>query len=209
MTTLLDRLNLRPQERRLVVMAAAVLFLVLQFWLVWPHFQEWGQTKTARENARRKLLTYRTMLAQTNELRLKLDKLELEGQGAGLLAPEQVGRQLVDRIGAQARDSKVSYSRLNVLPRGSGSRTNEFFEEQTVDFGVNPTGDKELIGFLVAIGNSDLMVRVKDLSLNPAPGGYQLQGSMKLVASFQKKNPAGPAAVKSGARADALSSTRP
>ena len=47
MTTLLDRLNLRPQERRLVVMAAAVLFLVLQFWLVWPHFKEWGQTKAA------------------------------------------------------------------------------------------------------------------------------------------------------------------
>src|SRR5439155_21542689 len=102
LTTLPDRLNLRPQEQRLVVMAAAVLFLVLQFWLVWQHFQEWRQTKKARENARRKLLTYRTMLGQTNELQLKLDKPEIEGQGAGLLAPEQVGLQLVDRIGAQA-----------------------------------------------------------------------------------------------------------
>ena len=95
MTTLLDRLNLRPQERRLVVMAAAVLFLVLQFWLVWPHFKEWGQTKAAMDKAEKTLLTYRTVLAQTNEYRAKLEKLESQSN-TGLLTPEQVGRRLAE-----------------------------------------------------------------------------------------------------------------
>jgi len=40
MNTFLDKLNLRPQERRLVVMGSAALFIVLQFWLVWPHFND-------------------------------------------------------------------------------------------------------------------------------------------------------------------------
>ena len=66
-----------------------------------------------------------------------------------------------------------------------------------------------LVDFLVAIGNSDLMVRVKELNLNPDPGGFKLMGSMRLVASFQKKSSVGPATVKPGARPDALSSTKP
>ena len=79
-----------------------------------------------------------------------------------------------------------------------------------MDLGVNPTGARELVDFLVAIGNSDLMVRVKELNLNPDPGGFKLIGSMKLVASFQKKSSLTPAAVKpSAARPAALSSTKP
>ena len=79
-------------------------------------------------------------------------------------------------------------------------------KEQTVDLGVNPTGARELVDFLVAIGNSDLMVRVKDLTLNPDQGSYKLMGSMRLVASFQKKSSVGPATVKP---TGGLSSARP
>jgi hypothetical protein len=201
MNTLFDRLNLRPQERRLVVMAATVLFVVFHFWFVHPYFKEWGRTKAAVSKAQNTLKIFRATLAQTNDLRLKLQKLE--GQGTGLLAPEQAGNLLIQRIGAQARENDVKYSRINILPRSATAKAGEFFEEQTLDFGVNPSGDKELIAFLVAIGNSDLMVRVKELSLGPAPGGYQLQGSMKLVASFQKKG--APATTRPGT----LSSTRP
>jgi len=204
MTTLLDKLNLRPQERRWVVMAAAVIFVVLQFWLVWPHFKEWGENKSALDKAKKTLAAYRSALIQTNEYRAKLEKLE--GQNTGFLTEEKAGRLLQDRIGAQARESKVNYSRINVLPRSAVSKPNEFFEEQTLDFGVNPTGAAELIDFLVALGNSDLMVRVKELNLSPDQGPYKLQGSMKLVASFQKKSSVGPAAVKP---AGALSSTQP
>lgn len=202
MTTLLDKLNLRPQERRWVVMAAAVLFLVLQFWLVWPHFKDWRETKNTFKNATDTLEKYRSVVDHTDEYRRRLESLE--GQNAGLLTQEQAGTLLVQRIGAQARESKVNYSQINILR--SAARPNEFFEEQTLDFRFNPTGDKELVDFLLAIGNSDLMVRVKELNLNPDQGGFKLMGSMRLVASFQKKSSVGPASVKP---AGGLSSTKP
>jgi len=204
MTSLLDRLNLRPQERRWVVMAAAVLFVVLQLWLVFPHFKEWGQTRDALDKAKKTLLERQTAVAQTDDYRKRLEKLEGQG-GTGLLNAEQAGNLLIRRIGDQARLSKVNQNDIRILPKNP-SKANEYFEEQTLDYRFNPTGDKELIDFLVAIGNSDLMVRVKELVLSPDPGTYKLQGSMKLVASFQKKSSVGPAAVKP---AGALSSTKP
>jgi|SRR5437867_1329922 len=205
MTTLLDKLNLRPQERRWVVMAVAALVVVLHFWFVQPYFKEWAQTKRALEKARNTLAAYRSTVARTNEYEVKLRELEGQ-QGTGVLAEEQVrGNLLIERIRAQAFQSKVSYSHITI-PKSAASKTNEFFEEQTLDFGLNPTGAKELVDFLVAIGNSDLMVRVKELSLAPDAGPYKLTGSLKLVASFQKKGSVGPARVKP---AGALSSTQP
>ncbi|PYL00420.1 MAG: hypothetical protein DME19_05185, partial [Verrucomicrobia bacterium] len=170
--------------------------------------KEWDQTRVALEKAQKTLVIYRTTLEKTNEFQVKLEKLK--GEGTGVLAQEQAqGNLLIQRIQAQARDSKVNYSQIRVPPRSSSAKTDEFFEEQTLDLGVNPTGAKELVDFLVAIGNSDLMVRVKELNLNPDPGGFKLMGSMRLVASFQKKSSVGPATVKPGVRPDALSSTKP
>jgi hypothetical protein len=207
MSTLLEKLNLRPQELRLVVGATAILFVVLHFWFIQPYFKEWRQTEAALDKAKRTLVAYESVFAQTNEYRRKLEKLE--EQGTGLLNPEQAGSLLIRRIGDQARESKVNQNNIQLL-RGGGSRANEFFEEQVVDFRFNPTGDKELIDFLVAIGNSDLMVRVKELNLGPDPSQTKLVGSMRLVASFQKKTSGGPATVKPAAtNSPSLSSTQP
>src|SRR5439155_2360844 len=139
MTTLLDKLNLRPQERRLVVMAAAVLAVVLHFWFIQPYFKEWDQTRVALEKAQKTLRIHRTTMEKTNEFQVKLEKLK--GEGTGVLAQEQAqGNLLIQRIQAQARDSKVNYSQIRVPPRSSSAKTDEFFEEQTLDLGVNPTG---------------------------------------------------------------------
>ena len=114
MTKWLDKLNLRPQERRWLVMAVAVLAVVAHFWFVQPYFKEWGQTKAALEKARKTLLTYQAALAQTNNYRIKLAKLENEG--TGFLTQEGAGRMLIDRIQAQATKSKVIYNSITVLP---------------------------------------------------------------------------------------------
>ena len=54
------------------------------------------------------------------------------------------------------------------------------------------------------------LVRVKDLSLNPDGSQTKLAGTMKLVASFQRKTPAPLAPVKpAAAKPAALSSTKP
>src|ERR1044071_5285553 len=87
MRTLLDKLNLRPQERRLVVMAVAVLAVVLHFWFVQPYFREWNQVKGALDKAERTLKTYQAEIARTNEYEAK--RLKLEIQGSSLPAEQQ------------------------------------------------------------------------------------------------------------------------
>ena len=94
-------------------------------------------------------------------------------------------------VQAQAIRSRVNTSKIVPVPRGPlQTRTNLFFEEQWIDVGVNPTGDEEIVDFLIAIGSGNLVVRVKELELKPdIPSHSKLAGSMKLVASFQKKSP--------------------
>ena len=188
MSSFLDKLNLRPQERRLVVMAAAVLFAVLQFWLVWPHFKDRAGIKAGVDAAQRTLKSYQTEIARTNDYLLKLK--ELERQGQSILAEERAQPLiLLGQIQSQASRSKLNLGGIDPVRRSGAGRTNQFFEEQTINATVNPTGDEELIDFLVAMGASDLMVRVKELDLKPDPSRTKLMGKVTFVASFQKNHP--------------------
>jgi Tfp pilus assembly protein PilO len=209
MRTLLDKLNLRPQERRLVVMAVAVLAVVLHFWFVQPYFREWGRVKEELDKVRRTLKTYQAEIARTNEYEAKRFKLEI--QGSSLPAEQQAQANiLIGRIQAVADQSKLSVGNLAPLGRSRTGKTNEFFEEQTISLTVNPSGPQELVDFLYAIGSGDLLVRVKELSVNPDASQTKLMATMKLVASFQRKTPAALAPVKPGAaKPAALSSTKP
>ena len=55
MTSYLDRLNLRPFEKRLVVGVGAVLFVVLNAWFVVPHFSDLSEARDRRLKALKKL----------------------------------------------------------------------------------------------------------------------------------------------------------
>ena len=209
MKTLLDKLNLRPQERRLVVMAVAVLAVVLHFWFVQPYFREWGQVKSELDKTRRTLKTYQAEIARTNEYEAK--RLKLEIQGSSLPAEQQVQPSILsDKILEVAKQSGLNAGNMTPLGRSRIAKTNEFFEEQAINLTVNPSSPQELVDFLYAIGSGDLLVRVKELSVSPDGSQTKLSGSMKLVASFQKKTPTALAPLKPGAaKPAALSSTKP
>ena len=116
---------------------------------------------------------------------------------------------LIGRIQAVADQSRLSVGTIAPLGRSRG-KTNEFFEEQAINLIVNPSAPQELVDFLYAIGSGDLLVRVKELSVNPDASQTKLMATMKLVASFQKKTPTPLAPVKPGAaKTAALSSTKP
>src|SRR3974377_2382223 len=55
MTSYLDKLNLRPFEKRLVVGVAAILFVVFNAWFVFPHFSDLSQTQARKAAAQEKL----------------------------------------------------------------------------------------------------------------------------------------------------------
>lgn len=209
MRTLLDKLNLRPQERRLVVMAVAVLAVVLHFWFVQPFFREWGKVKGELDKAEGTLKTYQAEIARTNEYEAK--RLKLEIQGSSLPAEQQaMANILIGKIFEVAKQSGLNVGTITPLKQTRTGRTNEFFEEQAISLAVNPSGPQELVDFLYAIGSGDLLVRVKEMTVVPDASQTKLSGSMKLVASFQKKAPASPTPPKPGAaKTAALSSTKP
>ena len=179
----LDKLNLRPQERRLVVIAMAALFVVLNLWLVWPHHKDFSKVNAEIEQCENTLKTYRAELAHTNEYRTRLSQLEPEGN----VLPEERYNTLISTVQYKLRECSVNSRNITPAPKSARGKTNEFFDEQTLTVDLNPTGPEELIRFLESVADDELAIRVRELDLRPDPSQTRLQGSMKLVASFQKK----------------------
>jgi hypothetical protein len=202
MTSFWDRLNLRPAERRLVVGVAVVLFIVLNAFLVWPHFQDWNLTKTRLLEAQTKLGAFQGQVGQTAELKKRVQDLE-GGEGAAMAQDQDI--QLLRTI--QMRQAETGIT-ITQTPRPT-TQTNEFFLEQVQSISVQAT-EEQLVNFLYSLGSGNSMVRVRDLSLRPDPPRQQLAGSIKLVASFPRKltgRSATTTAASAGKTADAKPAT--
>jgi Tfp pilus assembly protein PilO len=189
MASYLDKLNLRPQERRLVVGIAVVVFVVLNVWLVWPKFREWKRVKADLHTAHTNLDKYRRKISQVEgpngfKARLKV----LEGEGAHNIVADEQEIQLLRTVQNQVKESQITVTSYGQITRSSSTQsTNDFFEEQSIKIAVN-TGEEELIDFLLKIGAGSSMIRVRDLDLKPADQNrYKLQGSITLSANYQKK----------------------
>lgn len=189
MSSFLSKLNLRPQERRLLVIVSSIVFAVLNVWFVWPHFKDWGRTQQDQAKAQKRFQEYQKEIAKvpSYETRLKL----LEKEGATVLAQEQeLDLVLVRTVQNLARITGISLNRSN--KRISNTVTNQFFEEQANDIQIE-AGNEELINFMVSLASTNSLIRVQDLRLSVAPSGFRLSGNMTLVASYQKNPAAKPA----------------
>ncbi|MEP6662352.1 MAG: hypothetical protein ABJC04_01695 [Verrucomicrobiota bacterium] len=204
----LDKLNLRPQERRLVVGIMLVVFVVINVLLVWPYFGEWSKVRADLNKTRDDLFKYNRKIAQAtgaNSFESQLKKLE--GENSGLVTDQQE-IQLLRIVQSKVAENKLMVSRYDPIPPQNSGQTNEFFEEQSIKINVN-AGEKELVNFLLSVGSDSSMIRVRDLDLKPADQNrYKLQGSITLSANYQKKTPAKPAVA--GARpAAAMTPVKP
>ncbi len=183
--SLFDKLNLRPQERRLVVIVGLVVFFVLNLWLVWPQFSEWSKQKKRKGELEAMLLRFQNEIKKAPDYKKQLDDLERQGQA--VLSEEQA----VDL-------QKVVYSQaalVGIFPSGyepgsksSTGRTNQFFEEQSGTITVL-TEEKPLVDFLYNLGAGNSLIRVRSMNLVPDPTRMKLAGTITLVASYQKKAP--------------------
>ncbi|HEU5070826.1 MAG TPA: hypothetical protein VFV96_10510 [Verrucomicrobiae bacterium] len=187
MTNTFDKLNLRPFERRLVVGVGIVLFVVVQFLYVWPHFGDVETMGLRREKALKELKVRNDEIAQTNKFAVELAKLQ--GQGADVPREDQAV-ELLRAIQSQAAQTGVSIT-ANSKPV---TRTNDaFFIEQSQQITTVST-EGALIDFLYNLGTGNSLIRVRDLTLRPDPSHTKLTATIKLVANYQK-SPAGRAAT--------------
>lgn len=186
MTSILDKLNLSPQERRLVVGVAIVVFVVLNIWLIWPEFGSVGIWEQRRIDAEKKLKQFKDEVAKKTVYERQLAQLAEMG---GVVGTEEQALSLQRDVANQALLSGVQVNRYDPQARvPTGGRTNAFFEEQALIITVL-TGEKELVDFLYNLGTRSSLIRVKSMTLSRDPSQMKLQGSMTLVASFAKKPP--------------------
>jgi Tfp pilus assembly protein PilO len=180
MKSIFDKLNLRPQERRLVVVVGLVIFVLLNMWFVWPYFNDWGQTKNQIQASRTTLDRYQREIA--NRPKYEARQKELETTGSEML-PSEIDLQRV--IQSQAAASGVQLGRMTAL-KGQGVRTNQFFQEGGVSIEFS-SGGKEIVDFLVGIAAQNAMIRVRDMNLRPDATQTKLGGTMVFVGNFQQR----------------------
>lgn len=201
MKSLFDKLNLRPQERRMVVIVAIVVFAVANFVFVFPIFGDLGKTQQKKRDAERTLEKFKTELGRESQYKRELDRLEKMG---GYLPSEEQALELQREVYQQAQQSGVIIVRSDASRSGgiSAQRTNSFFEEQTLVIHIN-SGEKELVDFLYGLGKGQSLTRVASMNLQRDPSQTKLAGPITLVKSFQKKPPraAAPTTMASTAKA--------
>ena len=183
--------QLRPLERRLAIGVLVVLFLVLNYVFIWPHFSDWGNLKGRGEDARRKLKLYQTTIAQRPAYEAQEKSL---GEAGEVVAIEDQAVNMLRAIQQQSAQSGVSI----INPGRPIMRTNDaFFVEQIQN--INVLGDdKQLVDFLYKLGNDASAIRVRDLELQPDAAKQKLSANIRLVASYQKSASAGAKGAPAG-----------
>ncbi|MBI4324075.1 MAG: type II secretion system protein M [Chloroflexi bacterium] len=190
MNSYFDKLNLRPQERRLVVLVGLIVFVVLNIWFVRPHFKDWKEMRAKLAQAEKNRTAYKAEIARMPGYETKLN--HLKSTGSEILSEEL---QLQRIVQTQASSTGVLVTRYTPNPRSSGVQTNQFFEEQLLSIDFN-TGANELVNFLVSLASANSMIRVREMNLKPDPSQTKLVGTITFVANYQKKSaPAKPAAL--------------
>ena len=198
MTGPLDKLNLRPFEKRLVVGVAVVVFIVVNAVFVVPHFSDWGGVQGRMTEARQKLAKWQGVAAEEPKYNKLVEDLQKQGYS---VAAEEQSYQFTDAILRQAQQSGV-----NIMDKGRiSSGTNQFFLDQSLTISVQ-SGEQQLVDFLYNLGSGNSLIRVRDLVLRPDAPRQNLSANVKLVASFQKKTPAkaAPAARKTAATSSSM-----
>ena len=177
----LDRLNLRPFEKRLVVGVGAVFFVVLNAWFVFPHFSDLDVAKKRRAEALKKLEGWQVEIDQVRKYQAGINKFIKEGQE---VPAEDQQNQFANAIQNQQVQSGVGIQSFG----RTTTKTNQFFLELTQLISVE-SGEAQLVDFLYNLGSGNSLIRVRDLALKPNAVRQALSGNVKLVASYQKNPP--------------------
>src|SRR5687767_10316774 len=104
MKSIFDKLNLRPQERRLVVGVGIVVFAVVNFWFIIPHFGDLGRMQNKKDYAEKELAKFKTELGKKAEYERELKRLESVG---AYLPSEEQALELQREVYQQAQQTGV------------------------------------------------------------------------------------------------------
>ena len=171
--------QLKPQERRWVVGIGFIVFLMLNYFFVWPHFGDWRRDNARMEKAQQQIEVYNKELRHKPDYERRLRELQADGSS---VLPEDQAIDFIRFVNARAVSNKVVITTQGTLT----TRTNEFFIEQQM--GITVVADEtNLVSFLYSMGAGNSMMRVRAMSLHPDQSHQNLNASVTLVANYQKK----------------------
>ena len=173
--------NLRPFERRLVIGIATVVFIVLNFAFVFPHFSDWGRVKDRLAVAQKTLAKFEEEISHTNTIYKMVRALESEGS---IVPAEEQAAEFSRAVNLQADQSHVTIANFGKM----SDHPTQFFIEKSQPLILSSKED-ELVDFLFKLGDGNSLIRVRGLSVRPDPPRQNLSTTVTLVASFQKKLP--------------------
>lgn len=209
----LDSLNLRPHERRVVIVVAVIVFIVLNAWFVWPHFNDASKALATINKGRLDWTNHYEKIQQDirpGGTKAQIDALMKEqGSGASLEGSREIQLQRkVQEKAPQFGVTVMSYTDTPATAYNTG-KTNAFFEERSLRISVQ-CGESNLVNFLYDMGNDTSMIRVRELDLKPADQNrYRLNGTILLSANFPKKQPEPVRATTAPARPAATDVPKP
>lgn len=181
MISYLDKMNLRPAEKRLVVFAAIALFVVVNLIFVVPSFGEWGRIEQQIKDARVQLDKYAVEVRKHPAYAKELERLRKIGQA---VPSEDQALDVVKTVSSEAARAHLAIQ--NISGRGGAvGKTNLFFEERTASATMNGS-EEQLVDFLYFLGKSDSLIRVRAMNLSPDPARMRLNVNFTFVASYQK-----------------------
>jgi hypothetical protein len=191
MTSFLDKLNLRPNELRLVVVVSFVIIAVLYALFIWPEFKEWNRLQEQKRENAKTWQMFQREITNTAKYQQELTVLKQKGRSVD---SEAQALEMQRTVTSQAILTGVTINGYNPGrgPAVTGGKTNAayaFFEETTgtINFLAE---ENALVNFLYALSSGDSLIRVSSMTLNPDPTQMKLMGNMTLVASYPKKTPA-------------------
>ena len=191
MTRYLDKLNLRPQERRLVIFVIIVVFVALNWFFVRPYFGELGRTKQHIIDSENDIRKFEDEIQRKS---IYINQLSDLSQQGGQVPTEERSTSMTRDIGNLAGAAGMGVTSIVPAGRTGDTRSNAFFEEQSINLTFANTGEQELITFLFGLASQQSLIRVKSMVLQPDQTHMKLGGTITMVESFQKKQPVKPAA---------------
>jgi hypothetical protein len=191
MSSFVNTLNLRPQEKRVIVGLGVIVFAVLNILLVFPHFHDWGRITKELEDTEGNIAKFDKKIYQdTNSSPDSLKNiLKHLSEGKDGTIPQYKDLALQQTVTTEAAKSGVritGYTPSTPKQMGPSSQSDKYFESQAVRITVDGS-EGGFVKFLYDVGNDPAMIRVHELSLAAKDANrYSLSANITLIADYQK-----------------------
>ncbi len=171
--------QLKPQERRWLIIIGCVVFVTMNYFFIWPQFSEWSRNTNRMNADKENMAKYAAELAHKGEYERKIRGIDPENQNIAqddqAVHFEQVFRDKAVENGVQIQSTSRPLT-----------RTDDFTMEQHETIQVL-TGERNLVDYLYSLGSSGSSVRVESMSLRPLDlNRYQLHADLTIVESYFK-----------------------